>query len=139
MVVTISTYTRNYNGIQQQEKIFARAEELSYKWNGRLITLFFLQTCAWFSFASGGGGGDGGDGDSGLHEAARPPLTKHDPGFNFIDRKKSLAILDYVDLAYIDIQLHGTVSKKREFSSKSLLNLQYIGCRKFRQACLLPE
>ena len=39
----------------------------------------------------------------GLHEAARPPLTKHDPGFNFIDRKKSLAILDYVDLAYIDI------------------------------------
>ena len=41
-------------------------------------------------------------GDSGLH-AARPPLTKHDPGFNFIDRKKSLAILDYVDLAYIDI------------------------------------
>ena len=44
-----------------------------------------------------------GGGDSGLHEAARPPLTKHDPGFNFIDRKKSLAILDYVDLAYIDI------------------------------------
>ena len=37
------------------------------------------------------------------YEAARPPLTKHDPGFNFIDRKKSLAILDYVDLAYIDI------------------------------------
>ena len=22
-----------------------------------------------------------------------PPLTKHDPGFNFIDRKKSLTIL----------------------------------------------
>ena len=62
-------------------------------------TFFFLQTCAWFSFASDGAATV----HSGLHEAARPPLTKHDPGFNFIDRKKSLAILDYVDLAYINI------------------------------------
>ena len=65
-------------------------------------TFFSANVCVVFICERRGGGDDGG-GDSGLHEAARPPLTKHDPGFNFIDRKKSLAILDYVDLAYIDI------------------------------------